>query len=252
MTLVDLSAIHNALTAAIKALDPPPLACIAWDAATSRELDSMHPEQGLSELLQGVIDDLDTVLEDLALGYVDRFALIQHAQTDQGVRTATVLILVQSVTVAMTVDVATLNLGILFNKVIPTLERQVAEAQGAAPAATVKEHRPARSPASASYGMPSAPSAAYSSQTASAPASSASGSGVELGPTPRSCPGVRLGPTPRSCAGVRLGPGRTLPGAAARTVEVRLGPGPGGAILGRTTPRGRTPTGSAAPASADS
>ncbi len=206
MTLVDLSAIHNALTAAIKALDPPPLACIAWDAATSRELDSMHPEQGLSELLQGVIDDLDTVLEDLALGYVDRFALIQHAQTDQGVRTATVLILVQSVTVAMTVDVATLNLGILFNKVIPTLERQVAEAQGAAPAATVKEHRPARSPASASYGMPSAPSAAYSSQTASAPASSASAAVYQPAPRTTESASSQPDPVPESNWAPRLDP----------------------------------------------
>ena len=204
MTLVDLSAIHNALTAAIKALDPPPLACIAWDAATSRELDSMHPEQGLSELLQGVIDDLDTVLEDLALGYVDRFALIQHAQTDQGVRTATVLILVQSVTVAMTVDVATLNLGILFNKVIPTLERQVA--QGAAPAATVKEHRPARSPASASYGMPSAPSAAYSSQTASAPASSASAAVYQPAPRTTESASSQPDPVPESNWAPRLDP----------------------------------------------
>ncbi|MDO5287815.1 MAG: hypothetical protein Q4G45_13490, partial [Actinomycetia bacterium] len=176
MTLVDLSAVHNALTAAIRALDPPPLACIAWDMATSRELDSMHPEPGLSELLQGVIDDLDTVLEDLSLGYVDRFALIQHAQTEQGVRTATALVLVESVAVAMTVDLATVHIGTLFNTVIPTLEQQIGDAQGSSSTAQPREHRPARSPASASYGMPSAPSAAYSSQTASAPASSTSAS----------------------------------------------------------------------------
>ena len=176
MTLVDLSAVHNALTAAIRALDPPPLACIAWDMATSRELDSMHPEPGLSELLQGVIDDLDTVLEDLSLGYVDRFALIQHAQTEQGVRTATALVLVESVAVAMTVDLATVHIGTLFNTVIPTLEQQIGDAQGSSSTAQPREHRPPRSPASASYGMPSAPSAAYSSQTASAPASSTSAS----------------------------------------------------------------------------